>query len=249
MTTDHRYRARDAVATFDRLGIALPDPVLDAVAALDQVDAARPEQPDPGAVAQLIADGAPAKTVTAALEASALHGAHLSAWQQARQITGRRVTTAILDHASELHAALAEQADTAIAILEADAHIDKPLAELVRTGETDAARTVAGADHAAELLDSLGTVRDLWLKPLGSTHDASGVNCGTWRDPRALDGRLHGATTPREVFRMGIRAGGQLWFPTVDEARAAAEKIATQLRAKAEAEAAATRGAGGLTSF
>jgi hypothetical protein len=61
------------------------------------------------------------------------------------------------------------------------------------------------------------------------------VDCTEWDDPRKPHHHARGNDSLAEGYVRGLRAGGgRLWFPTKDEALAAAEPIAAEARHKAE---------------
>lgn len=242
-------RAHDAIGEFADRAITIPNAVTAAVELLDRIVAARPSPPDPQTVRDLILDEAKPAAIDKALlnQVAAQH--HRNAWAQAVEVADRRVLAAILDHREHLHAALREQAETIIDRILRCAPITEPLAELIRQGRRDDADSVALLDGDAVELSNLYRVRDQYLTPgrdateRRAAYDVGGYRCDVWRDPDRVEHVPRQATVSGGYLE-GIRAGGQLWFPTVEEAREAAQPLFAAWQAEQQAARAAQSGAG-----
>jgi len=98
-------------------------------------------------------------------------------------------------------------------------------------------------------LHTLYEIRDLYLVPGGV--DALNVghfNCGQWRDPTTVSNHLHGQTVS-ENYILGLRAGGVLWYPNLDEAVEAAGPLYEAWEREARKAAERQRSVGGTTAF
>lgn len=197
-------RARTAVSRLSELGVKLAKPITDAFAVLERLE--KPlQQPPRRALRDALIDGADLAELQAIalaeLTAPAIENARLAA----RGHAAEAVMDAIEDSAASIHKQLAERAAGAIAKLKAAADVgDVPLDRLLRDGRTEDAQFVAVAEVTAGELDRLYTLRDrlLWNK----TRPVRDVS-------RWTDDRYAGC-----AFVDGLRRGGELWFPTKDEA-------------------------------
>lgn len=231
-------RARALCADLTAVGVTLPTAVTEALAALDAVDTLQPATIDPAAVAAVYATGDKKKAEAAALDLTT-HPARRAAWEEGRILAGIAVLHTVQSHGDHIVTALAEQAAPLIDTVTAAASIEThDLSSLIREGRTADAELAARHELNAADLAHLYALRAKVTK--GAEYDVNGWDCGVWRDPRpvrdALAGRSTAITGPAELYTRGVRAGGQLWFPTPGEAVHAAGVIARAESARADDE-------------
>lgn len=244
------YRARTALAALDQRDITLPAGVLDAVANLDRIEAELPPEPAVTAMHDAVLAGADRDQLDAlVLDELGSHRIR-TAYAQATLTAAVRVLGAIMDSRDDLHAQLAELADKTITTLTKVADIGEvSLDVLIRAGRHDDARLVAERDIAGPELHALYEFRDLFLTPGGPAAMRLGpVDASQWRDPEAVDHKLHGDTVTAR-YLAGLRGGGQLWYPTVEKAVQAAQPLYDKLTRDAEQAAARQRQVGGFAAF
>lgn len=216
----------DAIAAVEALGrfeIVLPAEAAGWFAKLTELRETRPSAPAHDAVARLLADSAKPAAVDKAL------AAHLAAQHLANQhrlaeaIVGQRVLDAILADRGDLHRQLAEIATGHIVQLHKAAAVDDSIADLTRQGRTDDARLVATVEGDVERLRQAFHVRDSYLTPQpGPQRWSTGRwNCSAFRNPWEIQHPAMETEGLWGVWRANIKAGGQMWFPTVEEAREA----------------------------
>lgn len=209
--------AHQIIADLTDLGLTIPAPIAVALAALIKHQDRQPQPVDHGHVRKLYADGAPDKTITEALAYAVAYNDRRNAWTQARADLGVAVHRAILNHADDIHPQLADLADRHIDHLTRAAHLDEPLVGLVRDGRTDDAQLLATADVAATHLAKLYDINIGHLTPPGTELTVGHYTATQWQDPETVRGKDKGETL-WAAWRAGIRAGGQLWYPTWDQA-------------------------------
>lgn len=221
--------------------VELPEEVFDSFLLVDRIVEATPQQPSITAVRELYLSGVGADKINAALLADLAATKNRTEHAQAHIIAAKRTRQALLDNAEELHTQLAALAAVQISHLEAVADLDgATLDALVRDGRHDDAQALVGVDVAAAELVTLWDIRDtsLW------TRDGAQVgqfDCSRWRDPRPVERLNWGASeTLADRLIRGLRAGGELWYPTQSEAVKAAEQLDVRAR-QAAASAAAQR--------
>ena len=237
MAWNHRegapFRARKLLADLDHHGVQRDAQVLDAVTRLDRIESAKPAEPDPQALHDAIVGGASPAELDAIVLADL--GSHRirAAYAQARLTAAVAVLRAVLDDRDHIHEQLAEKAADCIDRLERIAALDSaPLDTLVREGRTDDARLLADAPLIGETLNQLYQIRDLALIPAGADLRPYGLDVSRWRNPDKV-AHGHGETTT-ELFLDGIRRGGQLWFPNVEDQDEALAPLVTAHERKAQ---------------
>jgi len=173
-----------------------------------------------------------------------------SAYMQAAQTAAQAVLRSILDAAGPIHEQLAAQAAENISQLERiAAQGNASLADLVRDGDTDAARLHADRELIGTELLNLYNVRDTALFPGGLQAARVGhFDCTRWVDPNAPE-HHHRSGTITEGFIGGLQVGGRLWFPTAQLAKEAAAPLFDEWQRGAEHAAATRRNAGGIAAF
>lgn len=241
---DAVYRARDVVARFEARSIPLPDGILAAVAVLDRIGAAKPAPPAADAIRRLILDDADDNTITAALIADLGYRRLQTETNQAEIQAAQRVSSAFHDAYDALFPALKEQAVEKISHLEKVAELDgsATLDALVRARRVADAQRLAEVDTVAAELDELYELRYALVRRgyLAMIVEGSRTDCTRWRDPRPVDHNARGSDSRAQHLLRGLRSGGELWYPSASEARAAAQPIADEARRKAD-RAAQTR--------
>jgi hypothetical protein len=244
------YRARTALAALDQRGITLPAGVLETVNNLDRIEAELPPEPAVTAIHDAVLAGADRDQLDALVVYEL--GSHRirTAYAQATLTAALGVLGAIMDSRDDLHAQLAELAENAITTLTRIADIgDVSLDVLIRGGRHDDARQVAERDIAGQELHALYEFRDLYLTPGGPAAMRLGtVDASRWRDPEAVDHKLHGDSVTAR-YLAGLRGGGTLWYPTVEEAVEAARPLYDMLTRDAKEAAARQRQVGGFAAF
>lgn len=237
------YRARAALKQLDKHGIPLPAAVAEAVAVLDRIEAAPIPDPSPRAIHDAVLDGASLDELDAIALRQLTHSRVRDGWAQARLTAAIEVLSAIMAARDELHAQLAPLAEEHIEKLTKIAGLGEVrLDELIRNSRTDDARLLADKELIGTELHELFQFRDTFLTPVSLDTTPEGVDCSVWRNPRKVR-NLH-PTTVTDGFIAGIQRGGQLWYPSADEAAAAAAPIAAELRREADAKRRREHGVG-----
>jgi hypothetical protein len=255
MTWDRRsgttYRARNAVSQLASRSIPLPDSITAAVADLDRIESATPREPDRTAIRQAIVAGANTDEINdlvlAELAFTRLRGEYL----QAAMIAAQGILAAVRAESDHLHAELAARANTAIGQLAAVAALDgASLETLVRDGRHDDAQALVEVDVAGAELQALYEFRDSYLTPGGPESARAGhINCTQYRDPR-IAARHHRADLDvTGNYLRALRQGAELWFPTPEEALAAAAPIYAQWEREAVHAANKQRDVGSVVAF
>lgn len=237
------YRARAALKQLDQHGIPLPAAVAQAVEVLDRIEATPIPDPSPHAIHDAVLDGADLDELNGIALHQLAHSRVRDGWAQARLTAAIEVLNTLMAARDELHAQLAPLAEDHIEKLTKIANLGEVrLDELIRNGRTDDARLLADKELIATQLDKLFQFRDAILTPVSLDARPEGVDCSRWRNPRKVR-NLH-PTTVTDGFIAGIQRGGQLWYPSADEAAAAAEPIAAELRREADAKRQREHGVG-----
>ena len=214
--------AHEAITDLTTLGVTIPGPATTAHAALTAHEAREPQPTT--SVRDLYRDHATDKTIDAALAYNTTYTDRRNAWTQARADLGIATIRALIDNADELHPQLAALAEPIIENITAAAKLNDGLTALVRDGRTKDAELLASADHHTTQLEHLYILYADYCTPPDIETEIGGYTATRWNNPRTVHGHTKG-TTQWEAFRAGIRAGGQLWYPTwrqaVDTATAA----------------------------
>lgn len=223
--------ARKIAADLTRHGVAVPSDAADVLARLDALDAARPAAPEWDDLIDAFVTGAKNTTElsTARIIATDLTNAHA----EARIRVAQRALQAFTANGDALTLDLRKVAEPLIAKVTDAARLDSlEVADLIRSGRTADADAAAHYEmHAADLA-ALYALRDR------VTRGADYMGCGLWKDPRPVTAANELHTTPKtpaEAYRRGIRAGGELWFPTPAEAQTEGARIATETKQAADA--------------
>lgn len=229
------FKAKEAIQEFGARNIPLPKPVDDAIALMNRVAAAQPTKPSFTAIREAIIDGAAQDHIDHLLLADATYARLASEWTQAHTDAAGAVLAAIRTAEPTLLPALRKQADSLIAKLAAVAALGGvKLDHLIRAGRTSDAKLLADESVIAAELNALYNLRDQYLvRGGGKALTVNGVSCARWREPEAAAAHARGKTDA-EQFISGLAGGAQLWYPSADEAVAAATVIADRKAAEAE---------------
>jgi hypothetical protein len=243
------YRLKDALAGFDARGVKLPDAVTAAVEHWRAVKNRAPADQPATAIRQAIVAGADDDEIDRLLLRDLGSTRLRSAFAQAAIDAANRALAAIIDARADLHAQLSKLADKAIADLAAVAALgDTSLDTLVRSGKTAEAKLFADRAVTGTELHAVFKLRDDYLLPGGIKAARVGhIDATQWRDPTAVDGTTGATVVDR--YLSGLRAGGTLWYPTAEEAVAAAQPMFDEWQRQAEAEAAERRSQGSYVGF
>jgi len=237
-------RATDTTRDLTAVGVVLPEDVTAALARLEaHLERGRPTAPDAAALAEAYAEGATDKALDVLLAQHVAATAKAAAYAEACKRLGSHVMSALTANGDAITRQLADLAQPIIDKLEATAALTTlDVAVLVRHGDN------AGADLAARAEVTAGDLSNLYRLRAAVTHGAEygvgGWNASMWRNPAAIrqaeaTNTLRPSMTGAERYLVGIRAGGELWFPTPAEAVAVAQQYATQeQRERLAAEAA-----------
>lgn len=231
--------ARKLAADLERVGVKLPTEVTKSLAALDTVEGMRPEPVtrEDITAAYLAADAAEADRLALLIGG---HDLVRSAWDEARIKAGGRVLATFTANGDNLTRALARKAGPLIdEVVKAAALDTRDLSALIRDGRTKDAEVAARLDVTAADLAGLYALRSKVTK--GAEYGAGGYDCSMWRDPRPVlmaNAGAAAATTAAAAYLRGLRAGGQLWFPTPGESASAASALSSREKSKAAEQAA-----------
>lgn len=244
------YNAKRAIEEFGARNITLPKTVVDAVAVMDRVAAAKPVQPEHTAIRRAILDGAVQADIDKLLLADIGYSRMHSEWQQAHVDSAGAVLAAIRAAEPTLHPALRKQAEICIDKLAQVAKLGGvKLEHLIRAGRQSDAKLLADVDITAAELNALYELRNTFLVPGGGKAlTVNGVNCAVWRDPDAAAAHARGKTMA-DQFIAGLAAGVALWFPSADEAITTAQTIADQRAAAAQRKREREHGVGSTVAF
>jgi hypothetical protein len=174
-----------------------------------------------------------------------------TAYTQAAISAAADALRAIMDARDMIHAQLAQRAERAISDLQAVAAMGETTIDaLVRAGRTEDAKLFADQHLTGAELLALYALRDATVMPGGLKAARRGhIDCTRGADPTRIEGKLSTGSTAVDRLIIGLRAGGALWFPTCEQALAAAEPIFTDWQGEAERVAAVQRGHGGMVAF
>ena len=249
------WTARQATSEFTSRDIKLPKSVTDRLRHLDLVEARKPTEIPANAIREAyyrLDDDQAIEQI--ALQHTTFHlrqGGHTQAVADA----GVAVLVALREARSTLHPKLADLAAGYIAHIEKSVEIDTELDVLIRANRHDDARVVAEKDVVAAKLDALYLVRDLYLTGKGkdgigdADYGVAQFNCGRWRDPVKVMYHVREAHSIYEAYYHGIKAGGQLWFPTAEQAQAEARPVYDKWYRQEQQRRSAQSGVGGVAAF
>ena len=215
---------RNALARLDHYDVTLPPAVLDALAELDRVEGLRPPATEEHDLVDAYRDPTLKAAQLAAVAARILADATMRrAWDQARNGAAQAGVRCLAEHAADILEALRPTAERHIATLVWYAEHDAPdVATLVNAGKMGDAQKAAAVPSAHSEWGSLTTLRANITRPL--SFEAWGRG-GTWTHPE----RVRAATTARsltglDLIVVGIKAGGVMHWPTMDQAAKVAER-------------------------
>lgn len=255
MTWDRRsgasHRARNAVNQLAARGIELGDEIGYGLANLDRIIAEAPRQPEQTAIRNAIVVGAPRDEIDRMLLAELSFTRLRSEHSQAVQIASTQVLQAVYAERDRLHAALRPLAQKEIAHLDAVAALDGATLEvLVREGRHDDAQKLAEVQVAGEELHALFDLRDSYLSPGGIESASAGhITAAYFRDPRVADRHSQPNLGFVDNWLLALRKGAELWYPTAEEAYAAAAPIYAEWEREAARVADKQKNVGGLAAF
>jgi hypothetical protein len=237
--------SRDALHLYAARNIELPAAITDAAAELERIKAARPVQPEPKHLHDLILDGADTDTLAAAVVADLGHQKLHGAYQQAEITAALRVLRTFRDNYSALFAELKTRAREAIVRIQVVADLgDIALTELVRDGRHQDAQAVVELDTTVAELETLHQMHYYLINGGYLALTTPGPDCTHWRDPKTAAHHARGSDTTAQALVRGVRAGAGLWFPDASESVRASEKVAAADRADADNVAAIQRAQG-----
>lgn len=234
--------AHAAITDFTALGITLPRQATTAHAALTAHETRAPQPTI--SVRDLYVNNATDKSINEALAYNATHNDRRNAWTQARADLGIATIRALINNADELHPQLASLAKPIIENITAAAQLNDGLTALVRDGRTKDAELLAHAEHHTTQLEHLYALYADYCTPPDIETEFGGYTATHWSNPRTVHGHDKG-DTQWEAWRAGIRAGGQLWYPTWQQAADTANAALTQWRRENPRQPAV----GGITAF
>jgi len=245
---DPTYRLTSAREALDARNVQYPTPVQTALGLVDQIRDRRPVEPDDGAIVDGYLSGANHEALLQAATREAMHARLVSAHDGALKAASRRALTALLDAGDEIVEQLRPLADEQIEAIQRVADLDQTdLPALLAAGRADDAIAVSGLAAASTELLQLYELRDAYLWPK-DVANINGTRCSEWADPTVVEHHL--ASVPRyfnNVYLMGLRLGATLWWPTLEEAIAAAQPIASHRGIELEQQALIRRGQGHVT--
>jgi hypothetical protein len=224
MYSNSAFEAIDAAHAFNHFGLDLPEDASHWVQRLTELRANRPEAPPRNAVATLIVDEAQAADIDQAIAAHLGNSHRVQQHSEAESIAGQRALTAIRADRDRLHSELRFTADQIIERLHQAAAIDESITDLTRARRVDEAHVLACANSDAVEPRDAYQLRDNYLTPPGSHWSTGWWDCGWYSNPWDIgNGNADHDRTLWGALRANIRAGGRLWFPTLEEAHAASE--------------------------
>lgn len=216
--------ARKALEARD---VVYPKQVQAALGLVDQIRDRRPAAPSDSAVMDGYLSGANNEALLQAATREAMHACLVSAHDGALKTASRRALTAILDAGDALVEQLRQLAEAQIEAIQRVANLDQvDLPTLLAAGRTEDATAVAGLAAASTALQQLYGLRDAFLWPK-DVANINGVDCSVWTDSTVVEHHLASVAHHLDnVYLMGLRKGATLWWPTLEEAIAAAQPIA-----------------------
>jgi len=247
--SDYPYLVRDFIKATEARSIDFPTEVTEAIASWQRVTAGIPEVPKRKALTDAIIDGADDGTLASTLLAH-LGGSILAdAWRLAAGKAARVALDCIYEHRAIFHGQLGVLADDAIAHINRVAGLHgRSLNTLVREGRHDEARDVADIELQIKEFLTLIDIRNGYL--VGDAHQlrVDGVDASMWKNIADVSNHIHGDTQTEQILA-GVRGGGILWYPTLEEARAAAQPVADAIAAEEAARRAEQFGIGSVAAW
>lgn len=214
------YEALSAARAFDQFGIDLPDDAQRWVQRLQDLRENPPQQAPHNHVATLIADAAKASEIDKAIAYQAGQAHRIQQHAFSQNIVGARALESILADRDRLHDEIAITADEAIDRLHQAAALTENITDLTRQRRTDEAHLLACAASDAEDLRAAYYLRDHYLTPTGAKWETGWWSCAQVRNPWDVKHPNPEDSTQWAIWRATIRSGGQLWFPTWEQATA-----------------------------
>jgi hypothetical protein len=212
------YEANTAVSALAQFNITLPDDAQRWLTRLTELRENPVEQPAHNTVALLIADNAKPADIDRATAAHVGAQHRINQHQQAQAICGQRIIAAILADRDRLNTELATQAHELIDKLHAAATIDESVAELTKQRRTEDAELLVWVDTDVEQLRRMYFVRNEYLTPPGAQWTTGWWDCSEWQAPWLIKNPATTDSSMWSQYRASIRAGGQLWYPTWEQA-------------------------------
>lgn len=225
------FQAKTLLANLDDVGVQPSKATAEANTRFQNHQARKPTITDSQALTTAWLDGEDTQSVAVAVLTSEIQ---MKAWNHALQTLARRLLSTITADGDAIVAALAKKADTLIEhMTRAAALKTTDTTALIRAGNQAGAELAANIDIYAGELHRLYELRDEVCSGADFGHNR--VNCGHWKDPRPVDTAMRTRATPPTTagfFTLGIKAGGQLWFPTPGQAQTEARRIAAEVEAE-----------------
>ena len=232
---DLRLARRD----FDALGVKLPKPVTTAIQAVDTIEARRPVEVANDAVAQAYLAGASDAEIAAVVAREANWQRQTSGHRQAVQIAAGTALAALRDHAGPIVEAMRPAVEKVIGEIHAACRADSlDPGQLLRAGKTAEAELAARLRINVDRLRAFRAARDNYLWPSSVLVAAHGYD--KYRTPRRADAAASVPTPDMPLEATTVRAGADLWWPTLDEVTELSGQAAAAEAARA-AELAAER--------
>lgn len=232
--------ARDLVNSLRQADLKPPKRALDALQRADKLAENRP--PAGGArIADILLNDGHAAALSAAQERAVADKLEY-AYEEAGEVLGKQTVAAIRADADRITAELRPRAVERITKLETLAAETRNLNQLVRAGETELAQTLAEVDVTAAELNELYALRN---KMYGRKQKWGGegtvFESSTWMNYHVVDGNLSFSMTPSERYLAGLRAGGELWYPTPEESKENAADLESEFQELSMHERSRTR--------
>lgn len=212
---------RDAIRELEAHDVPTSKAVTAAAAELDRVEGIKPAPVTPADLAAMFSDpkATPDQIILTAAEVSTL-GSRSEAWRQSWISTASAGLAAISDETAQIVEALRPAAEAHLEVLRWYAALDvTDVSLLLRDRRTEDAQKAAAAPVAFGKWEVLMSVR-----ATVSRFDWS--RCGRWSNPEHVATELEGSRlTGLDLMLAGVRAGGQIWWPTLEQATEVTARI------------------------
>lgn len=222
---DPSFEAPQAAKRLSRLGIDISEAASHWVERLLGLQRTRPEPQPHNEVAQMIANGAKESDIRAASAQHLSFDHRRTQHVEAERICGSNALHEILRDRVRLHNELAVTANELIEKIHVAARIDENLVELTRQGRGDEAYRLSVIESDTDELRECYEVRDMFLTVPGEHWKPGWWDCSQCSNPWDVAHHTIGSRGDEnlwDIWRASIRAGAILWFPSLEQARAAA---------------------------
>lgn len=241
-------KARNLYKELESRHLEIPDEVHEAIDAIASIEKLKPGATHDDLVMAYLDRNVKKINDTATRLASLDQSA--KAWGEAAITVGVGAMDTMLRHGPAFIEQLRPQAEEAIEKVTAGAKLPADPAQLLREGRNADAEIASFHEINASDLRSLYSLRDkLGRKARWGT--TTHFDCTVWRDPKPVKNVINAvaAANAGEFFRRGLKAGGELWWPTPSQAREAVGVLEAERQRQLDAQVRVMAAQGRLSGF